>query len=95
MTSVNLEVGSSHEAGGIADEKDRRTSVLFRRTQFAEHVLRRPVTSPLWILLKQRFHHGRNDIPGGDGVHADPMFAPLGGEIPCELQNTGLGCIVR
>lgn len=62
MTAVYAQVRGSHEAAGIADEEDCCSSILLRYTELAKHVLRRPVTLALRILLEQRFHHGCHDV---------------------------------
>lgn len=81
MPAVDPQIRSRHKATRVADQEHRRTTILVGLAQLAQHILRRPIPFPLWKLLKQRFHHGCDNIAGRDGVDTDAVRAPLGGEI--------------
>ncbi len=81
MAAINPHICRSHEAAGIADEKDCRASVLLRNTELSKHVLRRPVSFPLWVLLEESFNHGSNDVAWTQRVDADAVLAPFHGEV--------------
>lgn len=86
---VNPEVSAGHEAAGVADQKHGRASVLVRKAQLAEHVLRRPISPAFRELLEELLDHGGDNVARRDGVDADAMLAPLGGEVAGELDDTG------
>ena len=65
-----------------------------RHAQLAKHVLRWPVSPPLRVLLEQRLNHSCGDIARRDGVYADAVYAPLGGEVAGELDHAGFAGIV-
>ena len=94
MSTINLQITSSHEAARIADAEDSRTSVLLGHTQLAQHVLRRPVTPALGVLLEQSLHHGSRDVAGRNGVYANSIAAPFGSEVAAKLEDGGFGGVV-
>jgi hypothetical protein len=87
-------ITTHHKATSITNQKHGRPSVLARFRQPPQHILRRPVRLPLRILLKQCLHHGRDNVPGRDGVDADVVLAPLGREVARELYDACFGCVV-
>lgn len=95
MPSIYPQIRASHEGTGIADQEDRRASVLLRCGQSTKHILRRPISLPVGILLKESFHHCCNNVTRRNGVDTDSMSSPLHGEVACELDHTCLGCVVR
>lgn len=94
MSTINLKITASHKAARIADAENSRTPVLLRHTQLAQHVLRRPVAPALRVLLEQSLDHGGRDVAGRNGVHADAVAAPFGGEVAAELEDGGFGGVV-
>lgn len=52
VSTINLQITTSHEAARITDTEYRSTPVLLRHTQLAQHILRRPVASALGVLLE-------------------------------------------
>jgi len=81
VSTIDLEITACHEAARITDAEHRRTSVLLRYTQLAQHILRRPIAPALRILLEQRLHHRSRDVAGRNRVHADAVAAPFGSEV--------------
>jgi hypothetical protein len=94
MSTIDLEITSSHEAARITDAEHSRAPVLLRHTQLAQHILRRPVAPALRVLLEQSLHHSGRDIAGRNGIHADAVAAPFGGEVAAELEDGGFGGVV-
>lgn len=94
VPAINLHIRCRHEAARIAEQEHGRAAILSRLTQLAEHILRGPVPPPLGVLLEERLHHGRHNVPRRDGVYADPELAPLGREIARQLDDARLGRIV-
>lgn len=89
MPTIDLQISPGHEAARVADQEHCGASVLLRLAQLAQHILRWPVSSPLRILLEQRFDHGSDDVARRDGVDADAVLTPFGGEIAAELDHAG------
>lgn len=94
VSTINLQITTSHEAARITDTEYRSTPVLLRHTQLAQHILRRPVASALGVLLEQGLHHSGRDVAGRNGVHADAVAAPFGSEVAAELEDGGFGGVV-
>ena len=94
MSAINLQITASHEAARITNTEHSRTSVLLRHTQLAQHILRRPVAPALGVLLEQSLDHSGRDVAGRNGVHADAVAAPFGGEVAAELEDGGFGGVV-
>lgn len=94
MPTIHAQIAARHEAARITDEEDRRSPVLLRVAEFAQHVLGGPVTPALGVLLEERFHHGGDDVARGNGVDADAVGAPFGGEVAGELQYGRFGGVV-
>lgn len=65
-----------------------------RIAQLTQHVLRRPISSSVRKLLEECFDHGGNNIAGRQSVYSYPMRAPLGSEVPCELEDAGFRGVV-
>ncbi|EPE03446.1 ribosome assembly protein [Ophiostoma piceae UAMH 11346] len=74
--------------------KDGSAAVFFGFAEAAEHVAVGPVGTPLWVLIKQRLGHGRDNVARRDGVDADAVLAPLRRQVAAELQHRRLGRIV-
>lgn len=89
MTTVNAQITSSHEATGITEEEHSSAAVLLRARQTAQHVLLGPLVAALGKFDEELFHHGGDDVARGDGVDADVVLAPFGGEVATELDD---GC---
>ncbi len=94
MPPINPHIRPRHKRTRIANQKHRRAPVLFGFTQLAQHILRRPVSSPLGELLEEGLDHGGHDVARRDGVDADAVRAPLGGEVAGELDEAGFGGVV-
>ena len=94
MAPINPQIAPRHKATRITDAKHRRPTVLLRQTELAQHILRRPIPPPLGELLKQCFYHGGYDVARRDGVDADAVGAPFGGEVAGELDHAGFGGVV-
>ena len=94
MPTINPQITARHERAGITDEEDRGAAVLLRHGELAEHVLRGPVAAAVGELLEERLHHGRDDVAGRDGVDADAVVAPFGGEVAGELEHAGFAGVV-
>lgn len=92
MATVNAQVAASHEAASIAEQEDGGTAVLLRAGQTAQHVLLGPLVAALGEVNEELLHHGGDDVAGGDGVDADVVLAPFGGEVAAELDD---GCFAR
>lgn len=89
MATVNAQVAARHETAGIAEQEDGRAAVFFRAGQAAQHVLLGPLVAALGEVDEELLHHGRDDVAGRDGVDADVVLAPFGGEVAGELDD---GC---
>ena len=94
VASIDSQIRAGHEAAGIADEEDASAAVLLGRAEAAEHVLGGPVGAALGELLEQLLDHGRDDVARRDGVDADAVRAPLGGQVAGELDDGGLAGVV-
>lgn len=94
MSAVHAQVAAGHEAAGIAQQEHSGAAVLLRAGQTAQHVLLGPLITTLGEVKEELFHHGGDDVAGGDGVDADVVLAPLGGEVATELDDSGLACVV-
>lgn len=94
MTTINTQVTTSHEAGSITEQEDGGTAVLFRTGETTEHVLLGPLVATVGEVDEELLDHGGDNVAGGDGVDADVVLAPLGGEVATELDDSGLACVV-
>ena len=94
MAPINPQITPGHKTTRIADQEHRGPAVLLRHAQFAQHILRRPVAPALGELLEQRLHHPRHDVARRDGVDADAVVTPFGGEVAAELDDAGFGGVV-
>lgn len=94
MSAINPQIRTRHKSTRITNQEHRRTPILLRRRQPAQHILRRPRLAPIRELLEQLLDHGSDDVARRDGVDADCVRAPFGGEIAAELNYGGFGGIV-
>jgi hypothetical protein len=94
MPAIHAQVTSGHEAARITEQEDRSAAVLLRARQAAEHVLLGPLVTALRELDEQLLDHGGDDVAGRDGVDADVVLAPLGGEVAAQLDDGGLAGVV-
>lgn len=94
VATIHAQVAASHEAAGIAEQEDRGATVLLWPGEAAQHVLLGPLVPAVGELDEQLLDHGGDDVAGGDGVDADVVGAPFGGEIAGELEDSGLAGIV-
>lgn len=94
MTSVHAEVGASHEARSVTQEKDGRATVLFWVAQPAQHIVLGPVLLPVGELLEKGCCHCSHDVARGNSVHTDAVRSPFHGQVPRELEHAGLGGVV-
>lgn len=95
MPTINPQIAPRHKATRIAYQKHRGAPILLRRTKLAQHILRRPIALALRVLLEQRFDHGGDDVARRDGIDADAVGAPFGGEVAAELEDGRFGGVVR
>jgi hypothetical protein len=94
MPSIHTEVTTRHEATRITDQKYRRTAILLGLGQPTQHVLLGPVVAAIGELHEQIFDHRGDDVSGGDGVDADGVLTPLGGQVASELDDSCFGGVV-
>lgn len=94
MSTVNAQVTTSHEAARITEQEDRRTAVLLRTGQAAQHVLLGPLVAALGEVDEELLDHGGDDVARGDGVDADVVLAPFGGEVAAELDDGCFGGVI-
>lgn len=94
MPAIHPQVCAGHVRARIADQEHGGAAVLVRGRQAVQHVLGWPLRRALGELHKEVCDHGRQDVAGGDGVDADVVDAPLGGEVARELEDGGLGGVV-
>lgn len=94
MPTVYPQIRTRHKTTRTTHQEHPRAPILLRPTQFPQHILRWPVSPALRILFEQLFHHGRHDVARGNGVDADAMGAPFGGEVARELDEAGFGGVV-
>lgn len=94
MATIHPQIASSHKAAGVTDQKHSRATVLLRARQTAQHVLLGPFLAALGVLHKQVLDHLGDDIPGADGVDANVVLAPFGGEVAAELDDGCFGGII-
>jgi hypothetical protein len=94
MPSIHLQITPRHETTRVTYQEHRRTPVLRRLTQSAQHILRRPVRLALRELHKELLDHGGHDVSWRNGVDADVVHSPFRGEVAAELDNTGFGGVV-
>lgn len=94
MAPIDPQITGRHETTRVANQKHRRATILIRHAQFAQHVLRRPLSPPLRVLLEQLLYHGGHDVTRGDGVDTNAVLAPFGREVAGELEHAGFACVV-
>jgi len=94
MSTINLQITARHKAAGVANAEHSSTPVLFGNTELSKHVLRRPVAPALGVFFKQSLDHGGRDVARRDGVDADAVGTPFGGEVAAELEDGGFGGVV-
>lgn len=95
MAAVHAQIAASHEAARVADQENRGTTVLSRTGQTTQHVLFGPLGAALRELEKQILDHLGDNVPRRDGVDADVVLAPFGGQVAAQLDDAGLGSVVR
>lgn len=81
MATVHAQVTPSHEAARITEQEHRGATVLLRAGKAAQHVLLGPLVAALGELDEQLFNHLGDDVARGNGVDADVVLAPLGGQV--------------
>lgn len=92
VTTVNDDVGASHEAGGVGSKEDAETVELINST---ETVLRSQGLPDLLLGLKGGDAvEGSVHVTGGDAVDTDLVLGPLSSDGLGELDDTGLGGVV-
>lgn len=89
---IDAQIGARHEAASVAEQEDGGTAVVLGAAQLAEHVLAGPLDLAVGKFVEQRPHHICDNVSGGDGVDANPVLAPLGRQVPAQLDN---GCLRR
>ena len=94
MTTVNAQVGTSHEAAGITDQKDTGATELVRQRQATEHVFLGPLLLAVGEVVEEVLQHLGHDVAGREGVDADAVGAPFGGKVASELDDGSFGSIV-
>lgn len=94
MPPINPHITPCHKATRITEQKHRRTTVLARTGQTAEHVILGPGLATLGILDEELLHHGGDDVAGRNGVAADLVGAPFHGEVAGELEDAGFAGVV-
>lgn len=87
MSTINPQIATRHKAACITKKEDSCTAVLVGRRQTTKHVLLGPFLTTFGELHEQVLHHGRHDVPRGDGVDADTVHAPFRGEVTGELED--------
>ena len=95
MPAINPQITPRHKRARLRDQKHRRSSILLRLAQPAQHILLRPLGLALRVLHEQLHHHGRHDVTWGNGVDADTMFAPFHCKVARELEDSGFRSVVR
>lgn len=94
MATVHPQIASRHEATGVADQKDSSATIFFGARQTTQHVLLGPFFAAFGKLHEQVLDHLGDDVSGADGVDADVVLAPFGGEVATELDDGCLGGVV-
>ena len=94
MATIHAQVASSHEAASITEQEDSSATVLFRSGETAKHVLFGPLVATFGELDEQLLNHSSNNVTRGDGVDADVICAPFGGEVACELEDSSLASVI-
>lgn len=94
VATINPQIRARHKAARLTNEEHSGAAVLLGLAELAQHILRGPVPFALGVLLEQRLDHGRHDVARRDGVHADAVLAPLGGEVAAELEHASFGGVV-
>lgn len=94
MATVHPQVGTGHEAAGVAEKEDGGAPVLLGVAETAQHVGIGPAGLPLGEGVEQGSRHRRDDVAGRDGVDADAVLAPFGREVASQLEHSSLGRIV-
>ena len=94
MSAVHPQVTPRHKAAGIAEEEDSSAAVFARLGKAAEHVVLGPLVTTLRELVEEHLDHSGHNVAGGDGVDADVVLAPFGGEVATELEDCCFAGIV-
>lgn len=94
MPAIDPKISARHEAARIAEQEDGGAAVVLGGAELAEHVLAGPLDLALREPVEQRPHHVRHDVARGDGVDADPVLAPLGGQVPAQLDDGCFRCVI-
>ncbi len=77
VPAIYPQVGTCHEAAGIAEQEDGGPAVVLGLAERVQHVLLGPLGLAFRELREELLHHLRHDVPRGDGVHPDPFDAPF------------------
>ncbi len=94
MPSIHPQIRARHESARVAQQEHGCSPVVFRFTQLPEHILGGPIGAAFGVETEELFDHGGHDVAGGDGVDADAVGAPFGGEVAGELDDAGFACVV-
>ena len=94
VATVNAQISTSHEAAGITDQKHTSATELVRQRQATEHVFLGPLLLAVGEVVEQVLQHLGHDVAGREGVDADAVSAPFGGEVASELDDGSFGGIV-
>jgi hypothetical protein len=94
MPAVHAQIAAGHKAAGVADQENRSTTVLGRARQATQHVLLGPLGATLGKLDKQVLDHLGDNIARRNGVDADVVLAPFGGQVAAQLEDAGFGSVV-
>jgi hypothetical protein len=94
VATVNAQISTSHEAAGITDQKHTSATELVRQRQATEHVFLGPLLLAVGEVVEQVLQHLGHDVAGREGVDADAVGAPFGGEVASELDDGSFGGIV-
>jgi hypothetical protein len=95
VATIHAQVAASHKAASIAEQEDGGATVLLRTGEAAKHVLLGPLVAALGEFNEEILDHGGDDVAGGDGVDADVVGAPFGGEVAGKLEDSGFAGVVR
>lgn len=87
VSTINAHITGRHERAGIANQEHGCSTVLFGLAQLAQHVLSRPLALSLWVLDKQSFHHGCDNVSRRNSVDADSVLAPLARQVSRQLDD--------
>lgn len=94
VATIHDQIAASHVATCVAQQKHRCTAVLLRLGQSAQHILLWPVLLPAGVFVEQDRDHRGHNVPWGNGVDPDAVFAPFGCKVAGELDDCCFGGIV-